>query len=193
MTTRQIASQDMFPFNAGWPASSYRASENASLFGSSAVSTSALATFLPFLVPVRTTIARIGFYLVTAQVGAECRLGLYADSNGAPGALILDAGTVDLSTGAGAIREIVTSLDQAPGLIWSCCQMKNVATAATVIRMGASITPRIPVTAAILLAANGMSRYYQQSIIYGSALPATAGAVTPQASTDAPAIVLRSA
>lgn len=181
-----------FP-NLGWPVASYRASDAAATIASSAPSTAALATFLPFVVPRPVNIVRIGFYLVTAQAGAECRLGLYADNNGVPGALIVDGGIVDLSSGGGAIKEATINVTLAPGVVWVCCQLKNVATQVTVVRMSAAVTPLLPVTAAILAAVNGVGRYYQQSITYGSALPDPAGAVTVQAGTDCPATVLRSA
>lgn len=190
MSARQIASGDMLPYPLGWPSSSYRLPDNASAFTSSAVSTSALATFLPFLVPRAVTLTKIGLHLVTAQAGAECRLGLYADDNGAPGSLLFDAGILDLSSGGGAFKEATINLPQAPGMIWSCCQMKNVATQATVIRMSAGLGGFIPQTAA-LLAVVTVPRYYQQSITYGSVLPSPAGVVASAAGTDCPVIMLR--
>lgn len=190
MVAREIAAEDMRL--AGWPASGYRLPDNLASMTSSALSTSALATFLPFLIPTPITLARIGFYLVTAQAGAECRLGLYADSDGTPGALILDAGTLDLSSGGGALKEITISQELSPGLIWTCCQMKNVATQVTAIRVGGAFGPLVQVLSSQLSSA-AMPRYYSQSITYGSALPASAGAVTSTGGSDAPVVVLRSA
>lgn len=192
MSARQISSEDMLPFNTGWPAGSYRAPANLSLSASSAPPTSALATFLPFIIPKQVTIDRIGLYLSTPRAGAECRLGLYADDDGAPGSLILDAGVIDLSSGS-AMKELTISLDQSAGLIWSCCQLKSVATQVTLIRMGAAVGEYVPMSVETLLAANGTGRYYKQDITYGSPLPSTAGAVTAEAGTAAPVIILRSA
>jgi hypothetical protein len=190
MAAREIAPGDMRL--AGWPAAGYRLPDNLASMTSSALSTSALATFLPFLIPTPITLARIGFYLVTAQAGAECRLGLYSDSNGAPGALILDAGTLDLSSGGGAVKEVTIAQELPPGLIWTCCQMKNVATQVTAIRVGGAFGPLVPVVAA-QLSSVAMPRYYSQAITYGPALPADAGAVTTSGGADAPVVVLRSA
>lgn len=179
------------PLAPGWPPTSYRIPDTNPAPASAVPSTLAQATFLPFIIPSATRILRIGFYLVTAQAGAKCRLGLYADSGGAPGALIVDGGEIDLSAGAGAIVEVPIDVTLGPQLIWSCCQLKNVATQVTVIRASTSSSPLIPVTAA-MLSGTSLGRYYLQSITYGSALPTPAGAVTPANGVDAPLVVLRS-
>lgn len=52
---------------------------------------------VPILVDM--TVDRIGVYCDTAASGGATRLGIYAsDANNRPGALVLDAGTVDTST-----------------------------------------------------------------------------------------------
>jgi hypothetical protein len=72
------------------------------------VSTSAAAADLlyavPFIVPKTTTYDRIGVVVATAAVGKTVRLGIYSDSDGLPGALALDGGTVSVgSTGLASV------------------------------------------------------------------------------------------
>lgn len=52
---------------------------------------------LPFLVPIATTFDRIGAEITTTgEAGSVLRIGIYYDNGaGAPGALLLDAGTID--------------------------------------------------------------------------------------------------
>lgn len=73
--------------------------------------------FRPFRVPVRRAFDRIGVNVVTGGgAGALLRMGIYADGGGIPGALIVDAGTVDSS--ASGAKAIVISQTLDPGLYW---------------------------------------------------------------------------
>ena len=84
--------------------------------GATAVITANRLYAYPFSVPVTTTFDRIAIQVTTAAAGSA-RLGIYAD-NGAiyPGALILDAGTVN--TGTTGTKEIEISQSLSPGLYW---------------------------------------------------------------------------
>ena len=62
------------------------------------------------------TLDRIGAEVTTLAATTNVRLGIYADSNGRPGALLLDAGTID-ATGNGA-KEVSISLAVPAGLLW---------------------------------------------------------------------------
>lgn len=63
------------------------------------------------------TFDRIACRVQTAVAGSTVRLGIYADNgSGRPGALILDAGTVDAATDG--VKEIVISQSLAAGLYW---------------------------------------------------------------------------
>lgn len=74
--------------------------------------------FIPLLVPIRRAFDRIGVNLTASgSAGAVARLGIYANAGGIPGALILDAGTIDSSGGGGA-KEITISQTLGPGLVW---------------------------------------------------------------------------
>ena len=56
---------------------------------------------IPFYSAKAITLDRIGIYVSTLYAASKCRLGIYTDSNGEPGSLLLDAGeTDDSSTGA---------------------------------------------------------------------------------------------
>lgn len=178
-------------FDFGWPAGTYRSSINAIAQSTNALSTSAEETFQPFWVPRRVNIVALAFPLVTAQSGAECRLGLYRDNNGTPegGALIVDAGTVDLSSGTGTVKDtsaIDVWLDQ--GWIWTCCQMKNVATQASAARNGGGAGYISPTTSAMLGGAH--MRYLVRGITYGSALGATGPGSLTASSTGAYGVMI---
>lgn len=70
----------------------------------------------PVYFPQEQTITAIGIDVTTAAASSVVRLGLYADNNGVPDALILDAGTVDSST-TGA-KAIAISQTVGPGMVW---------------------------------------------------------------------------
>jgi hypothetical protein len=69
----------------------------------------------PFWFPTVTTLDRIGIIAIATALASH-RLGIYANGAGAPGALILDAGTVSGTATAG----VEISINQAvgPGVVW---------------------------------------------------------------------------
>lgn len=188
--------QISYPYDTGWPSGEYRYPANLVVSTSSAPSTSALATFLPFLIPRRTQLVNLGLYLTTAQAGAECRLGVYRDDNGAPrndaDGLLVDGGILDLSAGSGTFKQVTIAAWAEPSIVWSCCQLKNVATQVTVHRIQNAMSFMTGLSSALNVA-SGPPRYCQQSITYGSALPAAAGAVTKAHGGDAPVILMKAA
>lgn len=100
-------------------------------------STSATVSAWPFHFAEPTPIDRIRMYLVTQQAGAEARYGFYTNSKGRPASLILDAGTVDLSTGTGTDKDTTVAVTLY-GRIWLLIWVKNVATQATIQGAGAT-------------------------------------------------------
>lgn len=70
----------------------------------------------PFPVHSAMTFDRIGIEVTTSAASGVVRLGIYGDSDGIPGSLILDAGTVDAST-TGA-KEITISQQLTPGMYY---------------------------------------------------------------------------
>lgn len=75
--------------------------------------------YLPFLITVSTTFDRIAINHVATAAGAGsvARLGIYNSTSGLPSTRVLDAGTVDLSTGA-ALKFVSISQTLTPGLYW---------------------------------------------------------------------------
>jgi hypothetical protein len=63
----------------------------------------------PLMAPATTTIDRIGIEVTSAGTASVsiCRIGIWADSGGAPGTLLLDAGTV--ATDSTGLKEITIS------------------------------------------------------------------------------------
>lgn len=182
----------ILPFDTGWPAGSYMPPSHVTGMSSSVLSTSALETVVPFILPRAVSLVSIGFPLVTHQTGAECRVGLYTHVNG-PSALIVDGGTIDLSSGGGTIKEATLSLTLGPGMVWACCQMKNVGTQVTAIRVANVRGGIIPCTSAQILAAT-MARCLSRSITYGSALLSTAsGSLAPDEGNNCPVLLLETA
>ena len=69
--------------------------------------------YTPILVSETTTYTRIWIRTVGPSVAGLCRLGVYRFTDGAPGALVLDAGTV--ATDPPGVKEIVIALQLQPG------------------------------------------------------------------------------
>jgi hypothetical protein len=86
--------------------------------GSSGVPANTNTTYYsPFYVPATTSFDRIGCTTTTVTTAGNARLGIYSDTNGAPDALVLDAGTVSYS--ANSTPYLIT-IDQSltPGWYW---------------------------------------------------------------------------
>lgn len=73
-------------------------------------------TLFPTFIDDRTRIDRLAARVSAAVAGATVRLGIYGDSAGLPGNLLLDAGTIDAAT-AGA-KELTVDLTLPPGRYW---------------------------------------------------------------------------
>lgn len=140
------------------------------------LSTSAIVYAHWFSSPRSVLIDRVGLFLVTSQTGAAARIGIYApDGAGRPGALLLDAGELDLSTGDGSFVAATISLRWIGG-IFVLTHFKNVATQATV--KGPSGTfAGLPQAAPS--AANSPSGHMQLAAAYPGSMPASAPAVVP--------------
>lgn len=90
--------------------------------------------YLSFWVAQTLTVDRIGVGVVTAgDVGSFVRLGIYADDgSGKPGALLLDAGTID--GGSATAQEITISKQLTAGLYWTASVCQNVVVTAPICR-----------------------------------------------------------
>ena len=75
---------------------------------------------MPFLTDETRAFDRISIQVTTAgAAGKLARLGIYSDSGGLPGALVLDAGTVSVASTGG--KEININQTLTPGWYWLVC------------------------------------------------------------------------
>ena len=102
------------PYSAG----KYYSSPNINALTTLALSANTLYG-IPFLVPALVTATSINIEVTTQSAGNNLRMGIYNDSSGAPGSLVLDAGTVSL-TGTGG-KAITISQSLSPGWYWLAC------------------------------------------------------------------------
>jgi hypothetical protein len=78
---------------------------------------------VPFVVGRTTTFDRIAIEVTTAGAGGTVRLGIYSDTDGIPGEVVLDAGTV--VTSALGVKEIIIDQELSPGLYWLAAVPQN--------------------------------------------------------------------
>lgn len=90
----------------------------------------------PFWVPATTTFTRLATFVTTGgSAGSLIRFGIYADSGGFPGNLLLDAGTV-ASTSSAAVAEATIAQSLTQGQYWI-----------SLVTQGAPVTPpTVPVS-----------------------------------------------
>jgi hypothetical protein len=82
-----------------------------------------------FIIPKALTLDRLGIQVTTAQVGGECRVGIYENTpdTNYPGALVVDAGTLACTSTGHKSATISETLE--PGLYWGAC-ITNIASIA---------------------------------------------------------------
>lgn len=140
------------------------------LGGSSALGVGTLRC-APFDVPNSVQITRVGAEVLSAgDVGSKLRFGIYADDGtGRPGALLLDAGTIN---GDSATLQEITGLNLTlgPGRYWVACAVQSVATTQPQVRTLSSIP--IPVDTSTAGTGNSSGTGYSQGDVTG-ALPST--------------------
>lgn len=120
------------------------------------------------------TLDRIGFTGLTAAVASSvARLGIYTDTDGRPGSLVVDAGTVSTAAGLSA-KEIAISQAVDRGRYWLACVSQGGASGAT-LRASLGYATGHLVSSAVAADFNtgGLaSGFYEDSV--SGALPATA-------------------
>jgi hypothetical protein len=85
-------------------------------------------------IPTSTTITRIGAEVtVIGDVGSKFRIGIYADSSGRPGALVLDAGQINGDSAT--VQEITISQALTPGWYWFGGVVQSVVTTQPTVRV----------------------------------------------------------
>lgn len=144
--------------------------------------------FEPFYSAASATFDRIGINVTTAQATGAARLGIYQrGSNGLPGALVLDAGTIDCTTTG--FKEITISQALADDIFYWLAVVTNVASIAVTVRSNNSAGVWGASTSTGLA---GGSEFFVAHT-YG-VLPNPAGAITLGAATArVPLIRLRAA
>lgn len=141
--------------------------------------------FVPFPIATERAIDRIAFEVTTGgTAGSVGRLGIYADDDGNPGALLLDAGTVDTtSTGA---KEIAVAETLDAGLSWLAIVAQ---VAGFGVRGAASPYMSVP-AASVTSSIIPLTHLYKDAS--SGALPASASGLTTATSTS-PVLFLRAA
>jgi hypothetical protein len=136
--------------------------------------------YLPIFVPVTTTFDRIACMSFTSFSGtASVRLGIYNNSNGAPGTVLLDAGTVSI-TAASTMSAITISQSLTPGIYFLAANTVTAATANNFYRYSNSAgNPLLGATRTNISTANA-SEGFTQSVNVTSGF---ATAVSPALST----------
>jgi polygalacturonase len=137
--------------------------------------TAALTQSVEYSVPVYLAVggvlSRLGCEITTGVASTTVRLGVRADSNGLPGALLLDAGTVDASAATASGIEITgLSLRLPPGLYWFTATGQG--GAPTLRAQTGDQTPCLAPSLASAVGASTSSGYITTATVTG-ALPAT--------------------
>lgn len=149
---------------------------------------------IPFFVQKTTTFDRIGIEHTTAPVaGLVGRLGIYADDGaGYPQTLVLDAGTIDLSTSP-ALKTISINQTLQPGVYWLTFAQYGGATT-TVVRnfFGNPYKWYFATNAPNNYGFSVVEQYSSGTTISG-ALPATFGTVSSGGANSSPYVLLRAA
>lgn len=145
----------------------------------------------PFLVTKASTFDRIATVIWTSVATATVRLGIYADNGHRyPGALILDAGTIDASLSS--FQEIAISQALNPGLYWLISASQGSA-ASKMYAYASNPSPgHLAFNNPASYASSAPTGFIQDSV--SGALPANfSTTVTPTGSNSAIATFLRAA
>jgi hypothetical protein len=140
---------------------------------------------IPFVCPKTVTADMISVYCTTSVGSGALRLGIYSDTNGEPGTLLLDAGTVD--TSSTGLRYINISQSLTGGVLYWLAAIGNNATHQFRVPALASIFNVIGIDAAI---GTSVVTYLYYAGSYG-ALPGTFPTPTNGTGIVFPAIYIR--
>jgi hypothetical protein len=84
--------------------------------------------FMLFVVHSETSVDRIAFRCAVASASVQIRLGIYDEVNGRPDTLLVDAGTVTISTTGVKDRPLIAPVTLAPGRYYVACVVQSAAT-----------------------------------------------------------------
>lgn len=133
------------------------------------------------------TLDRIACEVTAAgEAGSLMRLGIYADSNGVPGSLVLDAGTV-AGDGTAGIREATANLSLAAGSYWIGGAVQAAPTTQPTLRICAGVLPTTQ-NGTLTTLSQTWGGYSQTGV--SGALPATFSA-TPALAVTVPRVAVR--
>jgi len=124
-TVYTLPNSHNLPFFAPYPKGRYLVNPFSSVPSTSTAAAAANRLYAsPFPITQLRTADRIGFFNTSALAGKKGRLGIYSDNGFAyPGALLLDAGEVDLTTAAQ--KDIAISQTLPPALYWLALVMDS--------------------------------------------------------------------
>lgn len=110
----------------------------------------------PYVVDTPLTLARLGAEVTTVgDVGCKVRLGIYADSNGYPGPLLLDAGQI--AGDVAAAQELTATTVLGVGVYWFAVAVQSVITTQPTLRVVSGWFPPAPVPIGTALPSTGQS------------------------------------
>lgn len=167
----QVAADVSRPSAVGLLASGYYYFTHSPSNTTTATTTTGRLRLVPWYLPNAITINRIGAEVTSpGDAGSKFRIGIYADSNGIPGSLVLDAGTINGDSAT--VQEITVSQFLAPGAYWIGGATQVVTTTQPTLRVTNSPSAAsVPAGTIIPASAAGFVGLYADSVT--SALPAT--------------------
>lgn len=179
-----------------WPSQTVRKSDNICGVTNSTHSANVdKMVFLPFRIGRKVTIDQMSIYLSVVGAGAEVRLGLYDtdQTTDKPGNLLLDVGTIGLSSTTGT-RTKSGTLTVYPGLYWGAVGIKSTATPATLSRINAASGRFVHGSGLSDIGTTAPYRYYTAAAyVHADGFPSTAGVVSPDNGGDGIVVGLRRA
>lgn len=91
---------------------------------------------VPFMIPHQITITKIGSEITGAgEAGSVLRLGVYSDNDGRPGALLVDAGTIDGTSTTVQEVTLAAPLTLGPAWYWAASVVQLAPTTQPTVRV----------------------------------------------------------
>jgi hypothetical protein len=147
--------------------------------------------FLPFVVYANVTFNLAQVFIQAAAALSNARVGIYANSNGVPGALIQDLGNIDTTT-TGARSSAAFTCALTPGIYWIATNQSNNLNYNCVAATDKALTPLLGWASAATTNEAYVSCTKTQTFS-PTPMPNPAGAVTRIANSSPPRVILRAA
>lgn len=161
-----------------WASGRYYYLPNTGSISTSAAQGVGTMRMLPFYVPSRVTITKLGAEVtVIGDAGSKVRLGIYADDGTMrPGSLLLDAGTI--AGDSATVQEITSlSLPLGPGLYWTAAAVQVVTVTQPTVRTATAVAwPNIDIGTSIPGAGTSTIGFFQTSVTGAFPSPCTPAA-----------------